>query len=162
MAYDVTEKALATEIVRRSGGEITAEVMEDIRAALNRPALTAQSVRNWLKQKPSQTNFADKKTNLSPADVQQHVEETLDNTFERIARQYLAHASEDEVIDATKGKDAVIAAATAVDKMRLLRGLPTEIVQMMPDVLAAIEKLGQKPHDVFQRIIQQAIQDTDG
>lgn len=48
------------------------------------------------------------------------------------------------------------AAGIYTDKMRLLRGLPTEIVQMLPDVMAAIETLGMKPSDVFNEIIQQA------
>lgn len=84
--------------------------------------------------------------------------EELADVFERVAYKYLQHAEHQDVIDDVAGNAAVITAATAVDKMRLLRGLPTEIVVMLPDVLAALKVLGQEPSDVFNRIIQRAAQ----
>ena len=45
--------------------------------------------------------------------------------FEDTARAYLEHALNTEVIDKVSGQAAVLAAATAVDKMRLDRGLPS-------------------------------------
>jgi hypothetical protein len=47
--------------------------------------------------------------------------------FESAARKYLAHASKDDVVDQTRGRDAVFSAAIATDKMQLLRNLPTSI-----------------------------------
>lgn len=61
-------------------------------------------------------------------EMRQDKKEELADVFERVARQYLDRALSDEAIGDTKGKDAVIAAATATDKMQLLRGKPTLIV----------------------------------
>lgn len=47
----------------------------------------------------------------------------------------------------------------AVDKMRLLRGLPTEIVALIPEVISAIQALGQSPAEVFNGIIRRAKQE---
>jgi len=94
--------------------------------------------------------------NPPPSDMVSEKKADLAVVFEDIAYKMLAHAGNPDVIDSMSGKDAVIAAATATDKMRLLRGLPTEIVQIIPDVVAAIESMGQSPADVFNRIIQRA------
>ena len=51
----------------------------------------------------------------------------LDALFEEVARKYLGQASDPFVVSSTAGKDAVIAAATATDKMRLIRDQPTAI-----------------------------------
>jgi transposase-like protein len=51
----------------------------------------------------------------------------LDALFERIARLYLENAGRSAVVKKTRGKDSVIAACAAVDKLRLLRGESTSI-----------------------------------
>ena len=53
----------------------------------------------------------------------------LGDIMEETARNYLAQANDPFVIAATNGRDAVFSAAIAVDKMQLLRGQPTEIVE---------------------------------
>jgi len=53
----------------------------------------------------------------------------LSDLFESAARKYLEHATNDEVVQATRGRDAVSSAAIATDKMQLLRNLPTSIVE---------------------------------
>lgn len=83
---------------------------------------------------------------------------TLAEKFELAANKYVDHSLQDEIVAEMSGKDAMITAATATDKMQLLRGLPTEIVGMLPEVLAALKVLGQDPSDVFNRIIQRAAQ----
>jgi hypothetical protein len=70
--------------------------------------------------------------------------EALSTLFERIARKYLDRAEEDDAIASTRGKDAIIAAATATDKMLLLRGQPTAITQSLnksADIDAATKRL---------------------
>jgi hypothetical protein len=51
----------------------------------------------------------------------------LSNVMEQTARAYLAQSLDPYVVASTNGRDAVFAAAIAVDKMQLLRGLPTSI-----------------------------------
>lgn len=87
--------------------------------------------------------------------VRQSKKEIAD-VFEDVAYKYLARAGEQDAVDETKGKDAVMTAAIAVDKMRLLRGLPTEIVVLVPGFIEAIKKLGQDPEVVMRKAIERA------
>ena len=86
---------------------------------------------------------------------------SLDEMFEDIARAYLDHALKDDVIDRTSGQAAVLAAATAVDKMRLLRVLPPEIVAILPQLIVAINERGLKPALVFQAMFDR-LRDESG
>lgn len=166
MAYSAQEKAVALGLVERHGG-LTTDAIAAIRAALGK-SISTSTLHSWLpKESKTETEIPIPKPEkkepgavVTPS-VQMDANTALDTIFEDIARRYLNHAAQDEVVKGTKGKDAVIAAATAVDKMRLLRGLPTEIVQLLPDVVMAIEKLGQNPVDVFNRIIEAATQQTE-
>lgn len=100
-----------------------------------------------------------KGTNGQPPDkVVRLKKEDLADKFENIAYVMLDHAGGTDVIEEMKGKDAVMSAAIATDKMRLLRGLPTEIVSIIPDFIQAIENMGQSPRDVMDRIIQRSNQ----
>lgn len=57
----------------------------------------------------------------------------LADLFEEVARTYITRALDLGAVDDTKGKDAVIAAATATDKMRLLHEQPTSISKDVTD-----------------------------
>lgn len=80
----------------------------------------------------------------------------LADVFEDIAYKYLTHAAKDDVIEAVSGNAAVVTAATAVDKMRLLRGLPTEVIAIVPDVVSALQKAGYDPVSVFNDLIAES------
>jgi hypothetical protein len=66
---------------------------------------------------------------LELAQLREEKEAALADVFESVTRKYLAHASKDEVVAETRGRDAVFSAAIAADKMQLLRGLPTSITE---------------------------------
>jgi len=66
----------------------------------------------------------------------------LDDVFENLARTYAAHALDPATVKDVKGDRAVVAAATALDKMRLLRNLPTAIVEVLPDLTELHRLLG--------------------
>ena len=80
----------------------------------------------------------------------------LADVFEEVAYSYLTRASDQDAIDDTRGKDAVMTAAIAVDKMRLLRGLPTEIIVLVPGFTEAIKKLGRDPEQFMRSTIERA------
>jgi hypothetical protein len=120
-SYSEHQKALALEILARHDGQVTSVALSDIRELLESPDLPKTTVWRWL-----QRDATDKK-NVTP-EAKAKAAETLDNMFEATARQYLSHAQKETVVNRMDGKGAVIAAATAVDKMRLLRDLPTEII----------------------------------
>lgn len=80
----------------------------------------------------------------------------LSDMFERVAYQYLDHATKPEVVASASARDAMTAAGIAVDKMRLLRGMPTAIVSLMPGFVEAIKAMGQDPEEVMKRAITRA------
>ncbi len=66
------------------------------------------------------------------------------------------HALDEDVITEMSGQQAVTSMGIVFDKMRLLMGLPTQIVGIMPDVVAALERAGEDPEQVFKRLIERA------
>lgn len=94
--------------------------------------------------------------NPAPAKLVTEKKEDLADVFERVAYKYLKHAEHEDVIDEVSGNAAVVTAATAVDKMRLLRGLPTEIISIIPLVVDALKGAGYDPVQVFNDIIAEA------
>lgn len=141
MAYSDGEKAIAVELVERYGG-LTNDAIAAIRDALGAPSLSKSTLHGWLprnqKPKPEPVrklipNPEKKPAGYLPtAEVQTRAAQTLDDMFEQVARAYLDRALASDVVKDTRGKDAVTTAAIAVDKMRLLRDLPTEIIEVLP------------------------------
>ena len=80
----------------------------------------------------------------------------LASMFEDLAYKMLEFAGDPDVIDDMSGKDAVMSAAIAVDKMRLLQGLPTEIIVIMPQLMDALHQAGLDPVETFQKLIARA------
>lgn len=106
-------------------------------------------------QVPSMTisRWFNARQNPPPNELVSEKKEELSDMFEQAARKYLKHSLTSEVIEDTRGKDAIVAAATATDKMQLLRGMPTEIIGVLPDLVAAMENAGLKPSDVFNNML---------
>jgi hypothetical protein len=78
------------------------------------------------------------------------------DALEEVAWTLLDSMSDADAIGDASLQQRATAYAIAIDKMRLLRGLPTEIVALIPDVISAIQSLGQSPAEVFQRMIELA------
>lgn len=122
-----------------------------------------QRVANYAQIKPNVIRrWWQAKQNPPPHKLVTRKKRELADLFEDVAHKYLNHALNDETIESVPGQAAVVAAATATDKMRLLRGLPTEIIQLIPEVVNAIKSMGQEPSDVFNRIIERAKQNSNG
>ena len=164
--YTAAQVATAIELIERHGG-MTVQAIDAVRAALNAPALSLSTMHAWLKAKDkyAQTPI-DEPTDAATffAGVEQlrpQAAEALDDMFEEAARRYLNHAIRPEIVNETRGKDALMAAAIAVDKMRLLRDLPTEIVAVLPALMTAIERHGLRASDVFNAMLLE-LNDADG
>lgn len=163
MAYSEVEKATAVEIVRRFGGEISQEAVREIADVLGKsPSKT--TIWNWVQKRsePIQKNEREKNQGgrelvVKPTAtiIESVAQETLDNMFEHLARRYLERALEPSVIDDMKGRELVTSAAIAVDKMQLLRGLPTEVISILPGLLQMIAQAGLDPVLVFQSLRSQ-------
>lgn len=96
------------------------------------------------------------KNNPPPSYLVREKRPELAIVFEDIAYKMLAHAQREDVIEAMSGRDAVIAAATATDKMRLLQGLPTEIIEVIPGFVEALTSIGKDPKEFMSRVIDRA------
>lgn len=152
MAYSDYEKQLAIELVHRNKDVLDATCLAEIRAALNSPTLPARSVYNWIKKGISSVkreNFTEK------ISLEEYVSFTLDRKFEEAAHRFLNHAVQDKTIKKMSGSAAILSAATAVDKMRLLRGLPTQIVAILPKLVEAMEDQGIDATEAFQKLYEQ-------
>jgi len=68
--------------------------------------------------------------------------QSLAELFEEAARAYLARALESDAVSDTRGKDALIAAATALDKLQLLTGEDTQRINQRVQVV-----YGEEPAD---------------
>lgn len=149
--YTDNEKVLACEIIARYGGEVSKEALASIRDALEAPHLNKSTVHRWWQSQSVATESQPIKKEVATL-----INRKLDDMFEEIARRMLLRASEDDVIASMKGRDLIISAATAVDKMRLLRDMPTEIIQLLPGLQQALATLGMSASDMINAIIAEA------
>lgn len=81
-------------------------------------------------------------------ELRQEKKQELSALFENVARAYLGRAITTDAVAETKGKDAVIAAATATDKLQLLLGKPTEILSLHDKAKELAELIGPEFGDI--------------
>lgn len=164
MGYTREEKAKGIAIMRQLGG-MTVEAIREIEAALGRkPSKSTLSA--WFnltiepdsRTEPNPTNRTEpvkknEPTVIRESDVQAAQVE-LAEKFKAVANKYLDHALKDAVIEDTKGPQAVTASAVAVDKMRLLQGFPTEIIEILPTFLQKMQRAGKDPYEFMMRAME--------
>lgn len=109
--YSSDDKAVALALLVANGGNVLRTAKE-----LNMPEPT---LRDW----------ATGQVNDVVRGKQDEKRRALGDLFEQCSRLYLDRAMTDAAIEDTKGKDAVIAAATAFDKQQLARGEATNITK---------------------------------
>lgn len=95
------------------------------------------------------------------SEVQAENKRSLSAMYREIAEKYAERTLADDNIQRANGRDAITVSAIAVDKMRLLEGLPTQIVSIMPDVIGALNALGQDAQQALLRIIARAEEQAD-
>lgn len=164
--YTEEQRAIALEIVKRHDGILTAGAMDAIRLALNTPDLPDQTVRLWMKSlnklqsrvkltaEKNLTTESKLRVEISE-NVQRDVSQKLDALLERAAHALVEHATQDKTIARSNVQQAMTAAGIAIDKMQLLRGLPTEIVKTLPlitDVFNLLQGNGVNPVTFFQEV----------
>lgn len=152
--YSAHDKATAIKIVERFDGEITREALEMIRQALAAPTLNKSTVYRWVQAARLQPVASELQPEKKAVD-EAALDVALDEMFEEAARKYLRHALKENIIESTKSRDAMMNAAIAVDKMRLLRNLPTEVILVLPDLVGAIQDAGLSAGDVFNALLQE-------
>jgi len=141
--YEDEFRASAVAALQAEGYPNTHGSLAKVAARLNVPAMTLSRWFHGKQNRPPKRLVTEKKEDLADA-------------FESVAFKYLKHASDENVIKGASARDAVMNAAVAVDKMRLLRGLPTEIVELLPGTIEAAKKMNLDLAEIFRRLIERA------
>lgn len=89
----------------------------------------------------------------APAKLVTEKKGDLADALESLIWQLVEHATDQDTIDAMSGREASTSIGIYVDKVRLLRGLPTEIVAIMPDFVEALQTAGKDPKEFMSRVI---------
>lgn len=124
--YSDSQKANALAVLSANRGNVlrTSRELNIPERTLNDWSHLAENAMNPNSKRPVSPEYA-----LEIAQLREQKVAELSNVFESVALKYLAHASEDSVVNQTKGRDAVFSAAIATDKMQLLRNQPTSITE---------------------------------
>jgi len=108
--YTEADKATALALLAANGGNV-------FRAA-KELGIPESTLRKWKNGEG---------VNAAVAGTCEKKKAELFDLFEEVSRLYLGRAKSREAVNKTSGRDAVIAAATALDKMRLIQNKPTTI-----------------------------------
>jgi hypothetical protein len=153
MGYSITQKAMACDLVRRNGGILDAATMRDIRAMLGNAKLPDQTVRNWVKTflGDQKKQVADSPTETASAleIVQSKASQKIEDELDKLAQKLIAHAQKDEVIAKANIQQAMTALGITIDKARLIRGLPTEIVSLTIELVDLMRRKGHDPMNML-------------
>jgi hypothetical protein len=156
MGYSITQKAMACDLVRRNGGILDAATMRDIRAMLGNAKLPDQTVRNWVK-----TFLGDQKKQAAelPVEtastleiVQSKASQKIEDELDKLAQKLVTHAMRDDVISKANIQQTMTALGITIDKARLIRGLPTEIVNITLDLVDLIKRKGHDPINILDTL----------
>lgn len=96
------------------------------------------------------------KENPPPPDMVLDLKEDLSSILEDVIRLNLDRARDPVAVSKTSAAQAMTTAAIAIDKQRLINGLPTEIVSVIPDYLGALRAMGTEALTIMQRTIERA------
>lgn len=147
--YSDEYRASAIAMLTAEGYPVDATAIKRVYGQLEGDRPNVRTLRYWFQNqhKPA------------PEKLIQEKKEGLADLFEKVAEQYVRHAMKEDVVAKSTGAGAMTAAAIAVDKMRLLRDLPTEIVGVLPVVMEAYRALvdiGEDPALVFGKLVAAA------
>ena len=95
-------------------------------------------------------------SNPPPSNVVNEKKTELDQRLEALAHRILDRVETDEVLDHMTGRELMTAFGISVDKMRLLRDLPTEIIGAAPQLTRLMELMRSHEHD-FNSFVARAI-----
>lgn len=107
---------------------------------------------------PAQTlhRWARGKNNPPPPELVIEKKGDLADELESIVWLMTGHLKNEDTIGDMTGQQTATSIGILIDKIRLLRGLPTEVIAIIPEVVQAIERAGDNPQDVFRRLIERA------
>lgn len=150
MAYSDKARAQAIKLVEANDGVIDKRTLSDIRVLLKNPTLPFKTVQRWCDGK--------KASDEKRIEVDRYDTDPLPVLLEGVARTHIRHADSAQAVERINAQQAMTSAAIAIDKMRLLQGLPTEIIDTLPQLTKLIELIksrGWKASEVFEDLFRQ-------
>lgn len=124
-------------------------------------------VHNYLKQKapypskPTLMNWFNGVKNPPPLNKVNDKKRDMVEALQELTWKLIDHAGNDETVSEMTGQSAITSIGILIDKIRLLTGLPTEIISIIPEFVSAIEKVGESPEAVMRRFIERASNKSD-
>ena len=116
--YDDKFRASAIVMLQAAGYPENQYKLEEVARNLKVPGRT---LRRWFNGT----------SNPPPDNIVRQGKRELTTIFEDVARRYLEHILRIDIMDETSSRDAIIVAATAIDKLQLLEGKATERVELL-------------------------------
>ncbi|MBZ0315096.1 MAG: hypothetical protein K8L91_01665 [Anaerolineae bacterium] len=163
MAYSVAQKAAAVAIANRHTGKLSSQALAEIRQLRGLKKVAKNTVALWLEEAaglPSGNEQNSLKTDpkkktkstpLTPAIIEA-AEGKLDALLEQITRLAIAKVLRSLTSEEMKGKDAATIMAIAIDKMRLVQGLPTHILGTVQEIDELAKAKGMDSGKILQFI----------
>lgn len=124
-------------------------------------------VHEYLKSKkpyPAKTtlkNWFDGVSNPPPSKNLDNKKRDMTHELRELVWKLIDHAGDKDTVSEMSGQQAITSIGILIDKIRLLMGLPTQIVGIIPDVMSALERAGEDPEQVFNRLIETANKRAD-
>lgn len=143
LLYTPAERAVGVDVMIRHMGHATKPALKEIKELIGKD-IPGTTVCGWYRKwKEAQAKIdldAGKGEDSVTIALVDAAKKPLDEIFESVARRFLEHAAHPDVIQKMNGRDALQGAATAVDRLHMLRDVPPELVNLLP-VLTKVFKL---------------------
>lgn len=157
VSYTLDEKAQIIALLHRFEG-VNVRAMNAITETFGF-CPSRRSLYTWLREVPlpqSLDNSSQHTTRkrITPERLEQ-AQLKLDEKFEIVANTCLDRLLRPEILAEMKGRDLAWVAAVSVDKLRLLRDMPTEIVGILADIVPKLRDRGLNPVAVFSELSAQ-------
>lgn len=164
--YTEDQKVSAVRIVERFGG-YTDDAKAALRALLDEvpSGSTLHGWRSRFGAKPESESKSEsvKKTEprpllITPAQrvmIEQSTEEALDMMLERAARMFVQKSTTAEAMEGMNSREFMTAAGISIDKMRVIRGLPTEIVMQITTLIDVCAKRNVSPVELLRSLAEE-------
>lgn len=141
----MAEKAIAVQIVRAAGGNVTDETVHNVRTILNTSTLDSKTLVSWMKNQASieypksdapksSVEVPEVPTGVSPDQKIDYETAAAYDLVERTFRNYAERANKKEAIQDTDGPAAAKVMAEMAKLMQLLQGMPTEITASISEL----------------------------
>lgn len=145
--YTDEERAMLVVMLQSQGytGDVTTNKPGALQSVVEYSGVPERTLRRWFHGA----------SNPPPDNLVRNKKGELSDELEDIVWLMTGTLKSEEVIGEMSGKDIATSIGILVDKIRLLRGLPTEIVQVLPGIVGALNDLKISPADYFNAMMQE-------